>query len=85
MIQRMNVTQVGVLLGTADSCRRLLLGTAGYCWVLQGVSKIYCVSVVTAWGPARKPPPPPVGPLIIYAKATGSHRVYYVNYIYHSR
>lgn len=56
MIQRNTVTQVGVLLGMADSCRRLLLRA---CWVLQGVSKIYCVSVVTAWGPARKPPPPP--------------------------
>lgn len=32
MIQRKTVTQVGVLLGMADSCRRLLLGTVGYCW-----------------------------------------------------
>lgn len=29
MIQRMAVTQVGVLLGMADSCKRLLLGTVG--------------------------------------------------------
>lgn len=31
MIQRKAVTQVGVLLGMADSCRRLLLGTVGDC------------------------------------------------------
>lgn len=67
MIQRMTVTQVGVLLGMADSCRKLLVGTVGDCWGLQGVSEIYCVYCVTAWGPARKPPPPPATGCNIYA------------------
>lgn len=58
--------------------------TVGYCWLLQGVSEIYCVYCVTAWGPARKPPPPPVGTMKLYAKLLTSARVYYVNYFSNS-